>query len=226
MPPSSRTSLAAATREVAARDPDLARAIERLGPPRWRPGSVDPFGALVRAIMYQQLAGDAAGAIHARMLALFPDGLTPEGLLAVPEDQLLAAGMSRAKLAAVRDLAAKVVDGTVPLRSLRRMEDEEIVRRLSSVHGIGRWTAEMFLIFELRRMDVWPVDDLGVRRGWSRIHRLESPIIAKGLEAEGERFRPYRTAVALYCWRAAVTTLDGSGRPAVIRRTRDSQRRR
>jgi DNA-3-methyladenine glycosylase II len=205
MPPSPRTSLAAATREVAARDRDLARAIEHLGPPRWRPGSVDPFGALVRAIMYQQLAGAAAGAIHARMLALFPDGLTPEALLAISDEQLLAAGLSRAKLAAVKDLAAKVLDGTVPLQSLRRMDDDEIVHRLSSVPGIGRWTAEMFLIFELRRMDVWPVDDLGVRRGWSRIHRLEAPITARELEAAGERFRPHRTAVALYCWRAAVS---------------------
>jgi DNA-3-methyladenine glycosylase II len=208
MSPSPRTSLATATREVAGRDPDLARAIQRLGPPRWRPGSVDPFGALVRAIMYQQLAGAAAGAIHARMLALFPDGLTPEALLAVPDDELLGAGLSRAKLAAVKDLAAKVLDGTVPLGSLRRLDDEEIVSRLSSVRGIGRWTSEMFLIFELRRMDVWPVDDLGVRRGWSRVHHLDKPITARELEGEGERFRPYRTAVALYCWRAAVTPLD------------------
>ena len=205
-----RITLADATAEAIRRDPSLRSAL-RLGPPAWRPRSRDPFSSLVRAIVFQQLAGRAAAAIHDRMVDAIGGEVTPAAILAVPEATLLAAGLSRAKAASLRDLASKVLDGTVPLARLSRLPDDEIVTRLSSVRGIGRWTAEMFLIFQLRRMDVWPVDDLGVRRGWARLHRLPGQPTPRALQEEGERFRPYRTAVALLCWRAAVTTLPEAG---------------
>src|SRR5439155_20482126 len=128
----------------------------------------DHFGALVRSIVFQQLAGKAAMAIHGRLVALF-DGerITPEAVLAAGHARLRTAGLSEAKANAILDLASKVADGTVPLRGISRYDDDEIVERLSSVRGIGRWTAEMFLIFQLARPDVWPVDDYGVRKGYA-----------------------------------------------------------
>ncbi|HMC37835.1 MAG TPA: DNA-3-methyladenine glycosylase 2 family protein [Actinomycetota bacterium] len=205
-----RWSLAAATQEIARRDPVMAKAIEQMGPVSWRPRSADAFGALVRSIHYQQLAGKAATAIHGRFVALFPDSVTPEGVLALPEAELRGVGLSAAKAASIRDLATKVAEGTVPLGAINRLSDDEIVSRLSVVRGIGRWTAEMFLNFQLRRPDVWPTDDFGVRKGFARIYgrpELPSP---RALMEEGERFRPYRTAAALYCWRA-VAVLPPSG---------------
>jgi len=197
------TKLAEATAEIARRDPVMAELIEGLGPPRL--GSrrqPDRFAALVRAIAYQQLAGAAATAIHGRFLALFDGEFTPEAVLATPERRVRQSGMSAAKAASIRDLATKVVDGTVPLTRLGRMPDDEIVRRLSEVRGIGRWTAEMFLIFQLGRLDVWPVDDLGVRKGYAIAYGMAQPPTPKQLQTLGDRFRPYRTVVARYCWHA------------------------
>src|SRR5207237_2295128 len=131
-----------------------------------------PFAALVRAITFQQLAGRAAMAIHGRFVANFAGAIGPEAVLALPEAAFRAAGLSGSKAASIRDLAAKVADGTVPLASLDALEDDEIVARLSEVRGIGRWTAEMFLIFQLGRPDVWPVDDFGVRKGYAAVHGL------------------------------------------------------
>ena len=128
--------------------------------------------------------------------------MTAEAILATPYDSLRAAGLSNAKAISLLDLATKVADGSVPLEGIEALSDEEIVERLTTVRGIGRWTAEMFLLFELRRPDVWPVDDLGVRHGWSLIHGLPETIKAKALQGEGDRFRPYRSVVALYCWHA------------------------
>jgi len=200
-----RVSLAAAAAEVAGRDPALARLIERAGPfrlPKLR--QADPFLALAQAIVYQQLAGPAAAAIWSRVAALVPGGLTPDGVLATPDTAFRAAGLSSNKTLSIKDLAAKVLDGTVPLARLRRMPDDEIVQRLSVVRGIGRWTAEMFLIFQLQRMDVWPVLDFGVRKGWATMHGLAEIPTPKALEPEGDRFRPFRTVVAGYCWRAVI----------------------
>jgi DNA-3-methyladenine glycosylase II len=203
-----RVSLAAATAEVAGRDPVMAGLIERAGPMRLRRPRSDAgghFGELAAAILYQQLAGAAAAAIHARFLALFPGGdagLTPEAVLGVPEQRLRSAGLSGAKAAAIRDLAAKVAEGTVPLERLSRLSDEDLIERLSVVRGIGRWTAEMFLIFRLRRLDVWPVDDLGVRNGYRMAYGLDEMPTPKQLQSQGERFRPYRTVAAWYCWEA------------------------
>jgi DNA-3-methyladenine glycosylase II len=198
-----RVSLAAATAEVARRDPVMGAFIERAGPVRLRASrGVDVFSALAASILYQQLAGAAARTIHGRFLALFEGPPSPTALLAIPPERLRGAGLSSNKAAAISDLAAKVLDGTVPTDGWSRLSDDEIVERLTSVRGIGRWTSEMFLIFDLRRLDVWPVDDYGVRKGYARLYGLSELPPPKALQAEGERFRPYRTVPAWYCWRA------------------------
>jgi DNA-3-methyladenine glycosylase II len=198
-----RRSLAAGIAAVAAADPVMARLVDAAGPIRHRPRDPDgPFGALVRAIVFQQLAGRAALAIHGRVRALVDGPLVPEAILRLPDDALRGAGLSGAKLAALRDLSAKVLDGTVVLDATARVADDEMVARLVTVRGIGRWTAEMYLMFELRRLDVWPVDDLGVRQGYGITWGLDPAPTAKELSALGERFRPYRSVAARYCWEA------------------------
>src|SRR5690348_9842437 len=206
-----RTSLRAAIGEVAARDPVLADLVARVGPIRHRPRDPDgPFGALVRSIVFQQLAGRAAQAIYGRVRATVGDSLTPESLNAVSDEALRAAGLSANKLASLRDLSAKVLDGTVVLKRTSKRPDEELIERLTTVRGIGRWTAEMYLMFQLRRLDVWPVDDLGVRQGYGLIWKLDAPPTAKELDPLGERFRPYRSVVARYCWEAVALFRGGT----------------
>ena len=185
----------------------MARLVKAAGPLELRAPLEGGFAALVRSIMYQQLAGAAAAAIHGRFLNLFAGALSPAAVLALPEGALRSAGLSGSKAAAVTDLARKVQDGTVLLHDVEDLGDDELVERLVQVRGIGRWTAEMFLIFQLRRPDVWPVDDYGVRKGWSLAHGLKDLLSPRALRAEGERFRPYRTVAALYCWRAVDTVL-------------------
>jgi len=194
--------IAKGTRLVARRDPAMARLIQRAGPMDLRDASPDGFAALVRSIMYQQLAGAAASAILGRFLKLFAEGLDPAAVLALPAGSMRAAGVSGSKEAAITDLARKVADGTVPLGDVDSLTDDELKARLVQVRGIGPWTAEMFLIFQLRRLDVWPVDDYGVRKGWTITHRKREMITPRALQAEGEKFRPYRTIAAWYCWRA------------------------
>jgi 3-methyladenine DNA glycosylase/8-oxoguanine DNA glycosylase len=199
----SRISLAAAIDEVAARDPVVAHLVALAGPVKYRPRDPDGhFGALVRSIVFQQLAGRAAHAIHQRVRATVRGDLTPEALTVVPDETLRAAGLSANKLASLRDLSTKVLDGTVNLDGSSRRSDEEIITTLSAVRGIGRWTAEMYLLFELRRLDVWPVADLGVRQGYALAWSLDSPLNATELVPLGDRFRPYRSVVARYCWEA------------------------
>jgi DNA-3-methyladenine glycosylase II len=206
-----RVALATAIATVADGDPALARLVETVGPIRHRPRNPDgPFGALVRAITFQQLAGRAAVAIHGRVRALVDGPLTPERLAAVPDRDLRGAGLSGAKLAALRDLSAKVLDGTVVLDGSSRRSDDEIIARLVTVRGIGRWTAEMFLMFELRRLDVWPVDDLGVRQGYGLIWSVEPAPSARELDPLADRFRPYRSVVARYCWEAVALARRGA----------------
>jgi len=185
----------------------MASLIKRTGAMDLRDPFDDSFAALVRSIMYQQLAGAAAATIHGRFLKLFTDPLSPAAVLELPEGAMRSAGVSGAKAAAIADLATKVVDGTVPLHDVDNLSDDELVARLVQVRGIGRWTAEMFLIFQLRRLDVWPVDDYGVRKGWAMAHRLRDLPSPKALQAEGDRFRPYRTVAAWYCWRAVDTVV-------------------
>jgi DNA-3-methyladenine glycosylase II len=172
------------------------------------------FAALAESILFQQLAGAAAAAIHRRFVALFDGDLSPEAVLALPGERLRTAGLSGSKAASIRDLAAKVADGSVPLDHINRLPDEKIIDRLTVVRGIGRWTAEMFLIFQLRRLDVWPVDDYGVRKGFALAYGLPELPTPKQLQVEGERFRPYRTVVSWYCWRAVDTVLPTAGPPA------------
>jgi DNA-3-methyladenine glycosylase II len=193
---------AVATAAISAVDPMVAAFVRRAGPFALRPGDADPFTSLSRAIVFQQLAGRAAAAIHGRFVAAIGGAVTAEAILATEPDALRAAGLSGAKTASLIDLATKTRDGTVPLDGIDMLGDDEIVERLIAVRGIGPWTAEMFLLFQLRRPDVWPVDDLGIRHGWSLIHTLPETIKPRPLQAEGDRFRPYRSTLALYCWHA------------------------
>jgi DNA-3-methyladenine glycosylase II len=212
-----RVSLRAAIDDVAGRDPALARIVAQVGPISHRPRDPDgPFGALVRAIVFQQLAGRAAQAIYGRVRAAAGDALTPEALSAVSDEALRAAGLSGNKLASLRDLSAKVLDGSVELRRSSRLSDDDLIAELTTVRGIGRWTAEMYLMFQLRRMDVWPVDDLGVRQGYGLIWELDPPPTAKQLDPLGERFRPHRSVATRYCW-AAVPLLRRGATEAALR---------
>lgn len=181
-------------------DPAFGPWVERIGPPRLRRVTDSPFEYLARAIVYQQLAGAAAATIHGRFVEVLDAKVTPRRILGAPEEKLRAAGLSRGKLAAVRDLAAKA--SHLGLDELPSLDDEEVERRLISVRGIGPWTAHMFLIFFLRRADVWPVGDLGVRSGYARIHGLAETPRQRDLVPLGERYRPWRSAAAWYCWRA------------------------
>jgi len=175
---------------------------DRVGPIRVSPVAAGPFPYLARAIVFQQLAGAAARTIHGRFVEALKGDVTPERVLRVRESTLRKAGLSAAKTAAVRDLATKVRSGEVVVEDLEEQPDEEIVRRLTLVKGIGPWTAQMYLMFRLHRPDVWPVLDLGVRSGFAKIHGLDAPPGPKELEPLGERYRPWRSAAAFYCWRA------------------------
>src|SRR5215467_7938549 len=199
-----KTTPGEAAQQLAERDPVMARLLADAGPPSIPASRETHLGTLVRAITFQQLAGPAARSIHGRLLDALGGEVTPERILALPDEALRGAGLSAAKAASLRDLSAKVLDGTVMLepRRLARLSDAEIVTQLSGVRGIGRWTAEMFLIFQLRRLDVWPTGDLGVRRGYGLAWDVPTPT-PKQLEALGEPYHPYRSIVAWYCWRAS-----------------------
>jgi DNA-3-methyladenine glycosylase II len=201
-----------ATEALAKSDKRLRRLIKEVGPCDLRRGRPrrEHFAELARAICFQQLAGAAARTIHGRFEALFEGAIpTPEAVLAQPTEALRACGLSGSKTAAIQDLATKCLDGTVELDRMSRLKDEVVVDELVQVRGIGRWTAEMFLMFQLGRMDVWPVDDLGVRKGYGHIFETPMPT-AKELDSLGDPFVPYRSALAWYCWRA-VDTITPSG---------------
>ena len=189
------------------RDRALKRVIDIVGPGRpARIGSArTPFVALLRAIVYQQLSGRAADSIHRRLLGLFPNHRpSARALLALDDAELRAAGLSRSKVLAVRDLAAKVAARRIPGRgALASMEDEAIIERLTEIRGIGRWSVEMLLIFDLGRPDVLPVTDLGVRRGFMVCRRDDALPKPDVLLAEGEIWRPYRSVASWYLWRAS-----------------------
>jgi DNA-3-methyladenine glycosylase II len=196
----------AAVRRLTKVDPVLGALMKMVGPYSLQLRTLhSPFEALARNIIYQQLHGNAAAAIHARLLALAQRGrsLRPRDILAAREEDLRAAGLSRAKIAALQDLAAKTLDGTVPgLARLRRMTEEEIIARLTSVRGIGRWTVEMLLMSRLGRGDVLPVGDLGVRRGFAFVYQQPAMPPPRALAEYGERWRPFRTVASWYMWRA------------------------
>jgi len=199
-----------AAAHIARVDPAFAPLMQAAGPFTPRPPDADPFNGLARAIVFQQLAGPAARAIHGRFAALFDGHPTAEAVLHTPIEQLRGVGLSGSKAASIADLALKATDSTLPLDRLDELSDAEIVQRLIAVRGIGRWTAEMFLIFQQRRPDVWPVDDLGIRKGFAAIHGLPVPPTPKALDALGEIYRPYRSTAAWYCWRAVDTVLPAA----------------
>jgi len=185
-------------------DPVMRRLIRDIGPYNLQTNSRrPPFEILARAIANQQLNGTAAETMLRRLVALFPGRKfpTPDDLLTASEDGIRSAGFSRAKVAALRDLAAKTLDGTVPLaRVIRTLDDDAIVTRLTQVRGVGRWTVEMLLIFQLGRPDVLPADDFGVRHGFRLAYGLTDLPKPKELLLHGERWRPYRTTAAWYLW--------------------------
>ena len=207
-----RVSHAEAADILAARDPVVAGLIAAAGPIRIGRRTASHFAALVQAVVYQQLAGAAARAIHGRLVAALDDDVQPAELLALPDETLRTVGLSTNKVRSLRDLAAKVLDGTVVLspRGLARQSDEEVIARLSTVRGIGPWTAQMFLMLQLRRLDVWPVGDYGVRHGYGLAWNVPTPT-ARELEPLGEPYRPYRTVVAWYCWRAVELYAGAAG---------------
>jgi DNA-3-methyladenine glycosylase II len=191
-----------AIRELARRDPVIEHLVGLAGEIEYRPKSpYGHFGALARAIVFQQLAGSAANAIFQRVLAVSGE-LTASAIAAAADADLRAAGLSANKLASLRDFSARVLSGDVDLERLAKAEDETVIAELSKVRGIGKWTAEMYLLFELRRMDVWPVDDLGVRTGYGVAWGLAPAPTAKQLQPLGDPFRPLRSVAAMYCWEA------------------------
>ena len=195
------------TDHLAAVDPVMRRLIEQIGPfslkPRMRRS---PFESLTRAIAYQQLHDKAAESILKRFIVLCPGRRfpRPDDLLAMDVNALRQAGFSRPKIMALRDLAEKTLDGTVPTsRMLNQLDDEAIIQRLVEIRGIGRWTVEMLLIFQLGRLDVLPVHDFGVRNGFRIGYRRTTMPTPQQVWQHGERWRPFRTAAAWYLWRAA-----------------------
>ena len=215
---------AEAVARLGAADPKLARLIARAGPFTLRlPAQQSPFEALLRSIIYQQLHGKAAAAIHARLLTSFEPLLisqgellgahpSPQHLLDCPNEQLRGAGLSHNKALALRDLAAKTLDGTVPtLARIRRMSDEDVIEHLIQVRGIGRWTVEMMLMFRLGRPDVLPVSDYGVRKGFALTFQGLKPtqkvtpdLLAtrEQLERRAKKWAPWRSVASWYLWRA------------------------
>lgn len=183
-------------------DPGFGPLVREVGPVRLRARRGDPFQSLAASIIYQQLAGKAAASIHGRFEALFGGEVTPERVLALPEPQLRSAGLSGAKAAAILDLSRRVVNQDLDLDALTDLPEQSVVDRLVSVRGIGRWTAEMYLLFDLRRPDVWPTGDLGVRNGLGRVLGMPSAPTPKEAELIGIGYRPWRSALAWYCWRA------------------------
>ncbi len=199
----SRAGLTEASRALAQASEVMAGLVERFGPARFgpKPPVRERFEVLSREIAYQQLAGKAASAIWTRVRGQTPEW-APGKVLALGEKPLRSAGLSGAKTRAMLDLAAHCEQGSLDLARLGRMSDQEVIDELSQVWGIGTWTAQMFLIFSLRRLDVWPVGDLGVRRGYGLAHGWTEAPTADELEPLGDQFRPYRSVAAWYFWRA------------------------
>ena len=198
----------------------MARIIAEVGPLGIVPRS-ERFQALARTIIFQQLAGPAASAIYNRFVALYPDTKFPsaEQVLATPDEDLRKVGLSGKKALYIKDLAGHIKDGTLNFHRFHRMTDDEIITDLTRVKGIGRWTAEIFLMFNLGRPDVMPADDLGVQSAVKRAYRMRERPTRKRLTKFGQRWSPYRTAAAWYLWRSLDITLpDGSAKTPAKRK--------
>jgi DNA-3-methyladenine glycosylase II len=188
-------------------DAALTPWVDRIGPIKHKARRLPPFHALLRAIIHQQLSGKAAASILARFQALFPAGdlPTPEHVLATPPEILRSAGLSRAKLAYILDLAAKALAGLVPsLDEVDKLTDEQLILQLTEIKGVGRWTVEMMLIFDLARPDVLPVHDLSIRKGFKAVFGKRTLPEPEAIRKYGELWKPHRTTAALYLWRASV----------------------
>jgi DNA-3-methyladenine glycosylase II len=201
------TMTPAALKHLSTSDPVMRRLIRDFGPCGLVPETRrSPFQSLVLAVAHQQLNGTAADAILARFKKLFPRRRfpRPEDLASVSDDDLRGAGFSRAKILAIRDLAAKTLDGVVPAsKQIVKLSDDEIIERLTEVRGVGRWTVEMLLIFQLGRPDVLPADDFGVRNGFRHAYKKRDLPTPKEILVHGERWRPHGTTAAWYLWRVA-----------------------
>lgn len=222
---------AKARRVLMRRDPVLAPVIKhhRSRSPLDTP-VMDPFPALVRTITAQQISTKAAATIHGRLVAHLSAGVTPEGMLALTDDQFRQAGLSRQKIAYLRDLAGKVASGELPVHSLHELGDDEVIEAIVKVKGLGRWSAEMFLMFRLHRPDVLPVDDLGIVNAIQRLYGLRKKPKADRIRKIGEAWRPYRTVACWYLWRSLenmpVTEpkIDERKKPAVRRPAKKGSR--
>jgi DNA-3-methyladenine glycosylase II len=213
-----------ARRLLLRRDPILAALIREYGPCGLAAAQrADHFSALVRAIIFQQLSTKAASTIHGRLIALLPNGeLTPATLAAVADEQLRAAGISRQKASYLRDLCEKVSAGVVPLDDVDRMDDEEVIAALTKIKGIGRWSAEMFLMFRLHRPDVLPVGDLGIVNAVKKVYGLRKKPTPDRLRRMGEAWKPYRSVASWYLWRS-LGNAPGQPPPADVKAKKASQ---
>jgi DNA-3-methyladenine glycosylase II len=204
-----------ATKHLSRADPVMRRIVKAVGPCLLKPGARgDNFTTILRAIVGQQLSAKAAETIWQRMIAIHPNGrkVHPEDILTATHKQLRAAGLSNAKVSYVKDLAERVLNGELQLARIGRFDDERIVADLVAVKGVGRWTAEMFLIFKLGRPDVWPVDDLAIRNAVTRAYNLEPT--KSNLASVAEPWRPWRSVASWYLWRSLA--LDPVSAPVPI----------
>ena len=202
--PRVRRELRDAVDALSAADVIMAETIARWGPPRIRrPVPVDQrFAALVRTICFQQIAGRAADAIHGRVVAALDARVTAAEVLALGADDLRGCGLTGAKTRSILDLAARVTSGSLRLDQAGRWPDERVIAELTQVWGIGEWTAQMFMMFELGHLDVWPAGDLGVRKGWAIVYSLDAVPDAEEIAPMADPLSPYRSVAAWYCWRA------------------------
>jgi DNA-3-methyladenine glycosylase II len=194
-------------------DPVMAAVIDKIGPVPFKPRLLDPFQSITHAIIHQQLSGKAAATILQRFIALFGDtGFpTPFAVASIDEERLRSAGLSRAKTEYIRSLAQKTREGLVPsLEDCHKSTDSELISQLTSIKGVGRWTVEMLLIFNLGRSDVLPVHDLGIRKGYQRAYNKRNLPKPEQLERIGVKWAPFRTMAALYLWRTADFLKDGN----------------
>jgi len=193
-----------AVTEICEADPKFIPIVEasplcRIG---FKPSTTSHFETLVESVISQQLAVRAADTIHGRLVSLAGGKISAAKIAKLSESDLRSAGLSGAKAKTIKGLSHATLSGEVPINKLHLLDDEIVDEQLNSLWGIGPWTVDMFMIFQLGRVDIWPTGDLGVRRGWERIHRLKEEIEPKKLHIKGEKFRPYRSIVAWYCWRA------------------------
>lgn len=202
--------LKVATKQLTKVDPVFARAIKQLGPCTLKPERTPYFMTLAESIAYQQLSGKAAATIWGRVAGALGNDVTPKAVLPTPYDVLRACGLSNSKTASLIDLATKCSDGTVQIHKLGRLPDEEIISELVQVRGIEEWTAHMFLMFRLGRLDVWPTTDYGVQKGYAKLHSMRKLPTPKQLAARAVHLSPARTLAAWYCWRAVDTKTIGT----------------